>query len=75
VTGLAAHAPAGGPRPAGGQAGFTLAEVLVSSVILMLAIVSVISVMSHASLYVADLRLRTRSTQISSSNGWKSCGC
>ena len=39
-------------------------EVMFSSLILALVLSSIITIVSHCSLYLADLRLRTRSTQI-----------
>jgi Tfp pilus assembly protein PilV len=45
-------------------AGFTLVEVMISGVILTFVIVTTIGVISHASTYLADLRLRARSSQI-----------
>lgn len=46
------------------KAGFTLIEVMISSVIMAFVLVSTIAVVSHASAYVADLRLRVWSSQI-----------
>ena len=39
-------------------------EVMLSSAIMAFALVSTIAVISHASTYIADLRLRARSSQI-----------
>jgi Tfp pilus assembly protein PilV len=50
--------------PQNGLAGFTLMEVMLSSAVMALALVSTIAVISHTSTYVADLRLRARSSQI-----------
>ena len=47
-----------------GEAGFTLVEVMIASVIMAFVLVSTIAVVSHASVYLADLRLRVSSSQI-----------
>jgi type II secretory pathway pseudopilin PulG len=47
-----------------GLTGFTLMEVLLSSMIMAFVLVSTIAVLSHSSTYVADLRLRARSSQV-----------
>ena len=47
--------------PAGG---FTLVEAMIGSAILAFVICSIIAIISHCSQYVADLRLRTRSSQV-----------
>ena len=44
--------------------GFTLMEAMIGSVILAFVICSIIAIISHCSLYVVDLRLRTRSSQV-----------
>jgi prepilin-type N-terminal cleavage/methylation domain-containing protein len=55
-----------GKRPDGiaGTTGFTLIEVMISTVIMAFVLVSTMAVVSHASSYVADLRLRVQSSQI-----------
>jgi prepilin-type N-terminal cleavage/methylation domain-containing protein len=53
-----------GPAGLAGEAGFTLVEVMISSVIMAFVLVSTMGVVSHASAYVADLRLRAWSSQI-----------
>jgi len=50
-------------RP-GAAAGFTLLEVMLASMILAFVIVTTMGVISHASTYLADLRLRARSSQV-----------
>jgi len=45
-------------------AGFTLMEVMLSSMIMAFVIVSTVGVISHSTTYLADLRLRARSSQI-----------
>ena len=52
------------PGRAAGETGFTLIEVMISAVIMAFVLVSTIAVISHASTYVADLRLRAQSSQI-----------
>ena len=46
------------------QGGYTLVEVMISSVILALAILSSMAVLSQCTTYIADMRLRARSAQI-----------
>jgi len=46
------------------RAGFTILEVLISSTIMAFALVSTIAVISHSSVYLADLRMRSRGAQI-----------
>lgn len=46
------------------QEGYTLVEVMISSVILSLAILSSMGVLSQCATYIADMRLRSRSAQV-----------
>src|SRR5713101_6638420 len=46
------------------QEGYTLIEVMVSSIILALAILSSMAILSQCATYIADMRLRSRSAQI-----------
>jgi Tfp pilus assembly protein PilV len=62
-----ASAPAGQTRRVPGPrrlAGFTLVEVLLSSVIMAVVLVSILAVISRTSRYVMDLRVRVRSSQV-----------
>jgi Tfp pilus assembly protein PilV len=52
------------PGRAAGEAGLTLIEVMISTVIMAFVLVSTIAVVSHASAYVADLRLRAQGSQV-----------
>ena len=47
-----------------GTAGFTLMEAMISSIILALAVTTALTILSHATKYVNDMRLRARSAQI-----------
>jgi prepilin-type N-terminal cleavage/methylation domain-containing protein len=53
-----------GPEKLTGEEGFTLVEVMIASVIMAFVLVSTMAVVSHASVYLADLRLRVSSSQI-----------
>jgi Tfp pilus assembly protein PilV len=56
--------PIRGGNRALGSAGFSLTEVMIAASILVMVIGSAMTIVSHTSVYLGDLRMRSRSTHI-----------